>query len=467
MSDARATTSVEPVIADRRTARLPARAPTMFELLAQIDLNARMPDIFTARVGATIGGKYLHWDEVRRKSPPAGLTREEWWLGIKLARSNGMRAIPLRGVTGEEFRYLLTDECLEMLHWIDQEGGGQILVSEGVTTNADRGRYIVNSLIEEAITSSLIEGAVATRRVAKEMLRTGRRPRDKSERMIVNNYRAMTEISRFAREPLTPALVNELHRILTEGTLEDPDGAGRPQRPGDQRVKVFAPDGTVVHVPPPADELPARMQALCDFANGRSSDGFVHPVIRAILLHLWLAYDHPYEDGNGRTARALFYWSMLSAGYWMFEYISISRIIYAGPAKYARAFLYTETDELDATYFVLHQQAVLRQAIDELLSHLRTKMKEARETTALLRASTLNHRQVALISHALKHPDGEYTAVSHSRSHRVTEQSARNDLQDLVERGMLTRRLVGKRYVFDPVPNLADMLEQRDARRDL
>jgi Fic family protein len=209
------------------------------------------------------------------------------------------------------------------------------------------------------------------------------------------------------------------------------------------------------------------MQALCDFANGRSSDGFVHPVIRAILLHLWLAYDHPFEDGNGRTARALFYWSMLSAGYWMFEYISISRIIYAGPAKYARAFLYTETDELDATYFVLHQQGVLRQAIDELLSHLRTKMKEARETTALLRASTLNHRQVALVSHALKHPEAEYTAVSHSRSHRVTEQSARNDLQDLVERGMLTRRLVGKRYVFDPVRDLADMLEQRNARRDL
>jgi Fic family protein len=446
-------------IADRPRPRLPAPAPTVLDLLASTDLNARMPDIFTARIGATIGGSYPHWDEIRRKAPPAGLTRGEWWLGIKLARSNGMRSIPLRGVDGEPFRYLLTDECLEVLHWIDQTGGGQILVSEGVTTNADRGRYIVNSLIEEAITSSLIEGAVATRRVAKEMLRTGRRPRDRSERMIANNYRAMTEISRFARQPLTPDLVNDLHRILTEGTLDDPDGAGRPQRPGDQRVRVFAPDGTVVHVPPPADELPDRMLALCEFANG-GGEGFTHPVIRAILLHLWLAYDHPYEDGNGRTARALFYWSMLSAGYWMFEYISISRIIYGAPAQYARAFQHTETDELDATYFVLHQQRVVRQAIDELLAHLRVKMREARETTALLRESTLNHRQVAMLSHALKHADAEYTAVSHSRSHRVTEQSARTDLQDLVDRGLLTRRLVGKKFVFDPVPDLAERLER-------
>lgn len=449
-----------PGLADRPRTRLPAPAPTILELLDRIDLNARMPAIFTAQVGTTVDGSYLHWDEVRRKSPPPGLTREEWWLGVKFARSNGLRSIPLRGSNGEPFRYLLTDECLEMLHSIDQAGGGQILVSEGVTTDADRGRYIVNSLIEEAITSSLIEGATATRRVAKEMLRTNRRPRDKSERMIVNNYRAMNEISRFAKEPLTPELINELHRILTEGTLEDPDSAGRPQRPEDVRVKVYAPDGTVVHVPPPADELPARMEALCAFANGSSGDGFIHPVVRAILLHLWLAYDHPYEDGNGRTARALFYWGMLSTGYWMFEYISISRIIYGGPARYARAFQYTESDELDATYFVLHQQRVLRQAIADLMTHLRGKMKETRETAALLRESTLNHRQIALISYALKHPDAEFTAVSHSRSHRVTEQSARNDLQDLVERGMLTRRVVGKRFVFDPVANLAENLER-------
>src|SRR5205814_10028127 len=58
-----------------------------------------------------------------------------------------------------------------------------------------------------------------------------------------------------------------------------------------------------------------------------------HPMVRSMILHFWLAYDHPFVDGNGRTARALFYWSMLRNGYWMFEYITISKIILSGPDR--------------------------------------------------------------------------------------------------------------------------------------
>jgi len=441
--------------------RIPQRAPTPADLFPRIDLNDRLPAIFGAGAGPTVRGEYRHWDEIRRQPPPSGLSREEWWLAIKLARNSSFRTLPLLGVDWSPFRYYLTDEALELLHWIDQQAGGQILVSEGVTDRGDRNRYLVSSIIEEAITSSLLEGATATRRVAKEMLRSGRRPRDRSERMILNNYRAMTRIAEFASQPLTPELVNTLHRIITEDTLDDPTAAGRPQQPGETRVQVFDPDGQVVHKPPPAEELDDRIAAMCAFANGQSGGGFLHPVIRAILLHLWLAYDHPFEDGNGRTARALFYWSMLAAGYWMFEYISISRIIYGASAQYARAFLYTETDELDATYFVLNQLSVIRRAIDELMSHLRRKMQETRQTLQLLRQSTLNHRQVALVTHALRHPEAEYTARSHSTSHRVTEQSGRTDLLALEQGGFLERRQIGKRFVLYPVPNLADVIGRR------
>ncbi len=136
----------------------------------------------------------------------------------------------------------------------------------------------------------------------------------------------------------------ELHRILTEGTLDDPTAAGRLQRPDEERIAVVdATDGSLIHTPPPATELPARLQALCDFANQGEdeSDSFIHPVVRAILLHFFLAYDHPFEDGNGRTARALFYWAMRTNGYWLAEYLSISRILREAPAQYSRAFLFT------------------------------------------------------------------------------------------------------------------------------
>ena len=143
--------------------------------------------------------------------------------------------------------------------------------------------------------------------------------------MIVNNYRALQFMRDGMPDELTPASVLELQRILTDGTLDNPDAAGRLQRPDDERIAVVdSTDGSVIHRPPPADQLPARLQALCDFANeGEGPDQFIHPVVRAILLHFWLAYDHPFEDGNGRTARALFYWYMKTRGYWLVEYLSI------------------------------------------------------------------------------------------------------------------------------------------------
>jgi Fic family protein len=438
--------------------RIPSIAPTLQELFEKIDLNERLPKILESGVSPTVGGEYPHWDDLRHRTPPTGLSAEEWWMGIKFARLNVGRWLPLRGTSGSAFKYCLTDETLATLSWIDQQAGGQILVSEGVTDPSNRSRYLVSSLMEEAITSSQLEGATSTRKVAKDMLRTGRPPRDRSELMILNNYRAMTRISEVAARPLTPDLVYELHRILTEGTLDEPGSAGRPQQPGEPRVGVYDPEGQRVHNPPPADELPSRMDAMCLFANQQAAGGYIHPVVRAILLHLWLAYDHPFEDGNGRTARALFYWSMLSSGYWMFEYLSISRILRAAPTSYAKSFLYVETDELDATYFVLYQTSVIRRAINDLMEYLRRSMREVRQTEQLLRESTLNHRQIALLTHALTHPDGEYTVLSHSNIHRVTKQSARTDLLDLETRGLLARRQVGKKFVFRPATGLPNLI---------
>ena len=57
-----------------------------------------------------------------------------------------------------------------------------------------RERYVISSLIEEAITSSQLEGAMTTREVAKDLLRSGRKPRTKDERMILNNYRGMLRV---------------------------------------------------------------------------------------------------------------------------------------------------------------------------------------------------------------------------------------------------------------------------------
>jgi len=434
----------------------PQRPPDWDHLIQQFDRN-RLIELVSSGIGPAPGGQYRHWDTLRRIQPPPELTTEEWWLAVKMARRATRRTLPLNDKTGKPFHYTMPEMLLEMLPQIDRYAAGQILLPEPVTNPQTRDRYVINSLIEEAITSSQLEGAISTREVARDMIRSGRTPINRSERMILNNYLAMQHIGEVKAEPLTPALIIGLHRAITEGTLIPAENYLR--KPDDGIGVYDNANNELLHCPPHALEIPARMAAMCRFANEGIDGAFLHPVLRAIILHFWLAYDHPFVDGNGRTARALFYWSMLSQGFWLFEYVSISSILRKAPARYGRSFLYTETDENDLTYFVLSQLRVLCRAIDELKSYLGRKMEETRQTTTLLHQSIdLNHRQIALLGHALRHPGMHYTYASHRRSHKVTYQTARTDLLDLVERALLIHRKRGRAFAFEAPRDLRERL---------
>jgi Fic family protein len=415
--------------------------------------------------GAPPDAEYMHWDKLRHLQPPAGMTREEWWLAIKISRGPRLRTLPLTDATGRPFVYSsIPDVIFRRLHYIDQQCSGSIAMAEVVTADDNaRQHYLVNSLMEEAIRSSQLEGATTSRRVAKELLRSWRMPKDRSELMILNNYRGLQYIRDGVGDTLTPSAVLELQRILTEGTLDNPDAAGRLQRPDEVRVAVYhRQDGSLLHKPPPAEQLVDRLKAMCDFANEvNNPETFVHPVIRAILLHFWLAHDHPFEDGNGRTARALFYWYMRVRGYWLVEYLSISKILRHADSQYAKSFLLTETDERDTTYFIAYQLDVIQRAVQELDAYLRRKVKEIRDVERLVKdAGAFNHRQIALLGDAFRNPDRSYTFRSHAASHNVTHETARTDLQALEEHGLLERQRVGRRYVFSAAANLPELAKQ-------
>jgi Fic family protein len=440
--------------------KIPQTPPSLAELLEQEDLEI-FEKILTSGVKASQDGNYRHWDEIRFREPPKGLSVEEWWAAIKFARQREYHSLPLNDAEDRPFIYMTPDKAWERVHKVDQRLGGRITLVEEVANPSTRDRYLVNSLIEEAITSSQLEGATTSKQVAKDMIKSGRSPRDKSERMILNNYIAMNFIRENRTESLTPGFVLDLHNLVTDGTLERPEMAGRIQSPGEDRIKVFdRATGAILHDPPPAEQLPERLEKLCAFANGQELDTFLHPVVRAIIVHFWLAYDHPFDDGNGRTARALFYWSMLSQGYWLAEFLTISSILSKAPAQYARSFLYTETDENDLTYFIMYQLQVIMRAINGLEGYLQRKMAEVKRTEKLIKQlGTLNHRQTALLNHALRHSDHTYTVTSHSRSHNVVAQTARTDLDGLVERGLLEKRRVGKSHRYYPVENLSERLK--------
>ena len=440
--------------------RMPKRPPDVISLLTADVLKEFLGKADVLK--PTHNDQYIHWDKLVRLKPPDGWSHEKWWLGLKLARIGQMKAIPLLDATGQPFRFCLVDPIPELLLHIDQDAAGQIRTSEQVITSEARDHYIFRSLVEEAITSSQLEGAATTRRLAKQMIRTGRPPIDRSERMILNNYETMQHIRGITNKSLTPELVLELHRLVTDGTLDEPSYAGRLRQPHENFLVVDSYD-EILHTPPPAEQLPDRLKMMCDFANAQTPTYFLHPVVRAVLLHFWLAYDHPFADGNGRCARALFYWSMLRQGYWLCEFLTISQIIKQGPARYVEAFLHTETDYNDTTYFILYHLEVLQRAIEALHRYIAKKKEQISQTEKLARVfdagRRLNYRQIALLSHAMRHSDAQYTIKSHMTSHNVVHQTARTDLHYLVDKGLLMHRKRGRTIYYSPVTDLEDKLQ--------
>ncbi len=423
------------------------------------DALLELPGLIAPMI-ARANKEYLYWDRFKHKSQPDGIKPEAAWASLKLSRwLREVKALALQDLTGKNFTYWLPDHAHNSLHFIDQNSGGQILVDEQVDLSEERQRYILKSIMEEAITSSQLEGAATTRVVAKEMLRSGRQPADHAERMIFNNYVTITRIRDHLGKRLTPELLFEFHRLISKNTLEDASQEGRFRTEKDGDIQVYDENDHVLHIPPAPHLIKSSVEQLCDFANAEDGEEFVHPVIRGILLHFWLAYLHPFVDGNGRTARALFYWFMLKKKYWLFEYLSISRIIRKASAQYYRSFLYSEIDDRDMTYFIMFHLRTIRLAIEELRVYLARKQEESRKAIQLLKKQPyLNHRQRSLLMNALERPTNVYTFNTHMKTHGVVYQTARADLMDLREHGLLQMHKVGRKFRFTPAPNLKDML---------
>lgn len=450
----------------------PLRPPTMIELWSDFSSNPELMSEFVEAMnqagGPTPDQRYYHWDSLRHRPTPEGLDHRRWWHAIKTARSSISRVLPIVDASGRPFKLAMPDLVWRMIRDVDTRATSTIRMSEPVTSPRTRSTYLVRQLLDEAITSSQLEGAAMTRREALEMVRDDREPQDTSERMVLNNYHAMQAIRGFKDSKLTQELIFEIHRIVTEGTLDDPDDAGRPRRPDDP-VHIYDRVGNILYTPPDASELPSRLAAMCEFANDDGDDPYIHPVVRSILLHLWLACDHPFVDGNGRTARALFYWSMLRRGYWLCEFLSISKILREAPTRYQRSFLYVETDDNDATYFVLNQLEVLNRSIDDLYSYLERKTRELHDIDRVLSAGaplgrSLNHRQLDIVRHALRNPGYAYTIAAHRNANGVSYQTARTDLLDLVESGILLKgKGAGRTFVFTSPADLEERLRILDS----
>jgi Fic family protein len=450
--------------------KVPQKPPQLSDLLNELNNEGqnKIVEVLGSDLDSKPVGTYVHWDELRHLPLPNGFTHRQWWLAIKMSRRAVYR-LPFADSRRIGFNYSVPDNLFKLLHEIDRNASGRIEVAELVTSSQTRDRYLINSLIEESIASSQLEGAATTHKVAKEMLRQGRKPRNHGEQMIYNNYAAMQFIRSNKHLSLSPDLILQLQAIMTDLTLEDRSAAGRWRR-SDENVRVVDErNHEVLYVPPPAADITARIVELCEFANGSNENPFIHPLIKAIAIHFMVGWIHPFVDGNGRTARALFYWSMAKSGYWLIEFTSISRVLKRAPAQYARAYLYTETDDNDLTYFIDHQLNVICEAIKALHKYLSEKTREIADTRRLIASSPklkgkLNHRQLAAMEYFMKHSHVIYRIQEHQTANGVTYETARTDLLELVDLGLLEKHREGKAFVFQMPQKLRQRLAARAER---
>lgn len=423
-------------------------------LLEQLDFlkKEQVPEIQEALTRAS--KDYLHWDELQYKSwlPIKYFSRKEgFWALVKHKRSYEAIDTPIRDKSGRYYRINIARHQ-DIFYSIDQEMYQNSL--EGLNF-PDKSTI---TAIDEAITSSQFEGANTSRAAAKKMLLEGRAPHDVGETMIKNNHLAMLKIEQeFHKEELSLGMLFALHKTITQETSLAQDKQGKLRETFDAKgnrlsIRPWGGD-TVVYTAPDKEFVETELPKLIDFANDKPSDkhGFFHPVIKAVMLHFWIGLLHPFEDGNGRLARILFYWYLFKHGYETFKYLSLSEKIINSREQYNKAYIYSEQDNLDLTYFLNYNIKKLELARKEFQEYIKQKHSQKQLiSTALQDQHNFNERQIKLLQYLKQDINGRTNLAAYQSLYVVKKGAAIADLKELVEKGLLEKKKVGRNTFYYP-----------------
>ena len=369
---------------------------------------------------------YPYWDKVKYFHLP-NINPEELWFAIKKLRRINRTFLTFGKY---KFSFTVNDEIIKLLHYFDMNIGGNFKTSH-ILPYENNNTLLISSIMEEAIASSQMEGAATTRKVAKNMLRKKEKPKNKDQQMILNNYQTINYIKENIYKNFSVKILKDIHHSMTKKTLENETDSGQ-FREHNNIIVMDGLTGETAHCPPDYQELKELISDLEKFFNGKDKI-FIHPIIKAIIIHFIMSYIHPFTDGNGRTARSLFYWYMIKHGYLLIEYMPISRIIYKTKRMYEKAFLYTEYDENDLTYFILYNLRTIKKAFEDLKVYINRKTQENKNPLLLSYINGINERQGEIIQIVRGNPDIMLTVREIENRFAVSNFTARSDLEGLVK----------------------------------
>ncbi|MFT4270523.1 MAG: Fic family protein [Pantoea sp.] len=394
--------------------------------------------------------RYLHYDQLyRRLSDRAA--REAVWSAFKFKR----RSTALRfNLAAQSVMFNLTAKINTAMSQVDRLAYAR----NGELSDEDAASYLMVQLImEEAISSSQLEGAATTSRVAMELLAVGRAPRNEDESMIMGNWRLMQHIVTMGDAPLTRDDILAIHHIACADINDEKYHPGEVRLNND--IFVAGRDGEIIHQPPDYQQLEGMLDDLCQQVQHLEAQG-VHPLLVACILHFAIGYIHPFSDGNGRTARGLFYHHLIRRGYSAFRYISISKLLKAAAVKYGISYLYTETDEMDLTYFIQFQCEVVVRAVNAFTEQLTTLHQERAQMTQWVEANlTLSRGELDIMAMALHAPGSLLSATGVKARLGIADNTARSRLKSLAERGILRPLKEGKGTVYQAPVSLRKLQE--------
>jgi len=175
-----------------------------------------------------------------------------------------------------------------------------------------------------------------------------------------------------------------------------------------------------------------------------------------MILHFSIGYEHPFRDGNGRVARSLFYWYLFKNNFGAFRYIAISTLLKAASGQYGKSYLYTESDQMDLTYFADFQSRIVIRAISEFKKAYQKTMDDMQKFNVFLYNSglfgKLSDKQKVVLQVAKSGTAHEFTAVNVKENLGCSYNTASTVLNGLVEMKLFRKRKQGREWVFTMLP---------------
>jgi Fic family protein len=237
-------------------------------------------------------------------------------------------------------------------------------------------------------------------------------------------------------------------RKITVGRWRQPEG--------DPMQVVSGPMGRErVHFEAPAAErLGGEMHALLEWFE---SDDAIYPVLKAAVAHFWFVTIHPFEDGNGRIARAIADMALARAEGIKERFYSMSAQIEAERRDYYLNLERNQRGGMDITSWIVWFLGCLGRAVDGAESHLGQVLRKARLWKHLA-DSPVNVRQRQIINLLLDGFEGKLSSSKYAKLAKCSADTALRDIKDLLDRGILEREAAGGRstsYRLAPFPRSA------------